>query len=135
MYVNDPIGDMLTRVRNGIMARKEEVSIPYSTVKEEIARILMEEGYVVAYSVEEGQPYNWLKVQLKYVGVRRLRRSVITGLERVSKPGRRIYAGFKEIPWVRSGMGICILTTPKGLMTGQTARRKHLGGEVLCKIW
>lgn len=135
MYVNDPIGDMLTRVRNGIMARKEDVSIPYSTMKEEIARILVEEGYAVAYSVEEGQPYNWLKIQLKYVGVRRLRRSVITGLERVSKPGRRIYAGFKEIPWVRSGMGICILTTPKGLMTGQTARRKHLGGEVLCKIW
>ncbi len=135
MYVNDPIGDMLTRVRNGIMARKEDVSIPYSAMKEEIARILVEEGYAISYSVEEGQPHKWLKLQLKYVGARRQRRSVITGLERVSKPGRRIYAGFKEIPWVRSGMGICIMTTPKGLMTGQAARRKHLGGEVLCKVW
>lgn len=135
MLISDPVGDMLTRIRNGIMARKEEVSIPYSTIKEEVARILVEEGYVMGYTVVEDQPFNWLTVQLKYIGARRKRRPVITGLERVSKPGRRIYAGYKDIPWVRSGMGICIVTTPKGLMTGQVARRKHLGGEVLCKIW
>jgi len=135
MFVSDPIGDMLTRIRNGIMARKQQVKIPYSKMKAELARILTEEGYILGYEVEEAQPYSWLVVRLKYVGARRLRRSVITGLKRISKPGRRIYAGYREIPWVLSGMGICVVTTPKGMMTGQRARRERVGGEILCYVW
>ncbi len=135
MYVNDPIADMLTRIRNAIMARRTEVSIPYSQFKEEVARILSEEGYIDSYQVVEGKPYGHLTLKLRYTGARRERRNVITGLKRISKPGRRNYVGYKDIPWVMSGMGIAILTTPQGLMTGQTARKKHLGGEVLCFVW
>jgi small subunit ribosomal protein S8 len=135
MYVNDPIADMLTRVRNALIAGHSEVSIPYSKMKERIAQVLVDEGYVAGYEVREDSPFNWLDVQLKYVGERRRRRSVITGLERVSKPGRRVYTSYREIPWVLSGMGISILTTPNGVMTGQQARRERVGGEVLCYIW
>lgn len=135
MYVNDPIADMLTRIRNGIMARFDAVEIPYSKVKEEVARILHEEGYIAGYEIIEGHPYNLINVKLKYVGTRRTRKAVISGLKRISKPGRRIYTGYKDIPWVLSGMGICIVTTPKGLMTGQKARRERLGGEILCYVW
>lgn len=135
MVVNDPIADMLTRIRNGIIADKAEVAIPYSKVKEELARVMKDEGYIADYKVVEDTPSNWLHVALKYVGERRDRRPVITGIERVSKPGRRIYKGHQDIPWVLSGMGIAILTTPKGIMTGQQARRQRVGGEVLCYIW
>jgi small subunit ribosomal protein S8 len=135
MYVNDPIADMLTRIRNALMIKRAEVAIPYSRMKEEIARILKEEGYIESYKVREDRPFNWIDVQLRYVGSRRERRSVITGLKRISKPGRRIYTGHHDIPWVLSGMGIAILTTPKGVMTGQQARRERVGGEVLAYVW
>ncbi len=135
MYVNDPIADMLTRIRNAIMAQHREVAVPYSKMKEEIARILKEEGYILDYKMGEEQPFTWIHVQLKYVGRRRDRRPVISGLERVSKPGRRIYSGYQDIPWVLSGMGIAIMTTPKGVMTGEQARRERVGGEVLCYVW
>ncbi|HEC22662.1 MAG TPA: 30S ribosomal protein S8 [Chloroflexi bacterium] len=135
MYVNDPIADMLTRIRNAVMARHEEVLVPHSKIKEEIARILKEEGYIVDYTISDEKPIKWIHIRLKYVGERRNRRPVISGLERVSKPGRRIYAGYREMPWVLSGMGIAIVTTPKGLMTDQQARRERVGGEVLCYVW
>lgn len=135
MYVNDPVADMLTRIRNAIMARLNEVNIPYSKMKIELARILEEEGYITGYEIVDGEKYKNIHITLKYVGQRRTRRSVITGLKRVSKPGRRIYTGYQEIPWVLSGMGIAILTTPKGIMTGQQARRERVGGEVLCHVW
>ncbi len=135
MYVNDPIADMLTRIRNAIMARKTVVEIPHSKMKVELARVLLEEGYIEGYSVREDTPHGWIVVNLKFVGEHRERRSVISGLKRVSKPGRRIYTGYQDIPWVLSGMGIAVLTTPKGVMTGQRARKERVGGELLCYIW
>ncbi|NPA05829.1 MAG: 30S ribosomal protein S8 [Chloroflexi bacterium] len=137
MAVNDPIADMLTRIRNALMAGHEEVTMPSSKMKEAIARILKEEGYIKNYRVEQGRTpaHKILRIQLKYVGERRHRRPVIRGLERVSKPGRRIYARKHELPWVKSGMGIAIVTTPKGVMTAQRARKLGVGGEVICKVW
>lgn len=135
MSISDPISDMLTRVRNAIQRQHESVSIPHSTLKEALAEVLKEEGYIEEYQVLPGQPQSVLRLKLKYVGDRRNRRSVISGLNRVSKPGRRVYVGNDEIPWVLSGMGIAILTTSKGIMTGQKARRLGIGGEVMCEIW
>ena len=137
MSVNDPIADMLTRIRNGLMIQQAAVAMPNSTVKVEIARILKEEGYIEDYEVVEGEkPYlATLRVKLKYVGERRFRRPVISGIERVSRPGRRYYTKKNDIPWVLSGMGISILSTPKGVMTGQRARQLNVGGEILCKVW
>jgi small subunit ribosomal protein S8 len=132
--VNDPIADMLTRVRNALLRGKAEVSIPRSKIKVEIARILKEEGYIEDYTVTDNFPPE-IVLKLKYYGPRRQRRAVITGLERVSKPGRRVYVGKQDIPWVLSGMGISILTTNQGVMTGQDARRRGTGGEVLCYIY
>lgn len=132
---NDPISDMLTRIRNALMARKRTVSIPMSKIKVELARILKEEGYVEDYSVGDETPYRWIHIRLKYYGSRRERRPVITQLQRVSKPGRRVYRKRDELPIVLSGTGIAIMTTPKGLMTAQQARREGLGGEVLCYVW
>lgn len=137
MSVSDPIGDMITRIRNAIMAGHSTVAMPSSKMKEAIARILQEEGYISSYEVVDGKVANSkiLRIHLKYVGERRERRPVITGLERVSRPGRRIYTGKRDIPWVLSGIGIAILSTPKGVMTGQRARQLGVGGEVLCKVW
>ena len=137
MSVNDPIADMLTRVRNASMVGHTVVSMPSSKIKVEIARILKEEGFVKSYEVVDGDipSMKILRIQLKYVGERRTRRPVITGIERVSKPGRRIYTRKHEIPWVLSGLGISILTTPKGLMTGQRARKLGVGGEIIAKVW
>jgi small subunit ribosomal protein S8 len=134
MYVNDPVGDMLTRIRNASLARHTTVVMPHSKMRAEVARVLFEEGYIVGYDVVEAK-FKELHVTLKYVGRQRTRRPAITGLKRVSKPGRRIYAGYREVPWVLSGMGISILTTPNGVMTGQRARRERVGGEVLCYVW
>ena len=131
---SDPIADMLTRIRNGLMAGHASVAIPLSKSKVEIARILQEEGYIEGYSVNNEFP-PMLHVELKYWGKRRERRSVISKMERVSKPGRRVYVGKSEIPWVLSGMGVAIMSTPKGIMTGQQARRQGMGGEVLCYVW
>jgi small subunit ribosomal protein S8 len=132
---NDPISDMLTRIRNALMARHANVQIPKSKIKIEIARILKEEGYVLDYSVGEETPVPMLTVKLKYSGTRRERRPVITKLQRVSKPGRRVYRKRSELPIVLSGTGIAIITTPRGVMTAQQARKEGLGGEVLCYVW
>ncbi len=136
MY-SDPIADMLTRIRNALMAGHTTVSLPSSKLKMAIAQILTQEGYIEEYAAiaEEDAPQATLRLTLKYVGTRREKRPVISGLERVSKPGRRVYTNRKEIPWVLSGMGIAILSTPKGVMTGTRARQLGVGGEVLCKIW
>jgi len=137
MSVNDPIADMLTRVRNSLMIGQALVAMPHSKIKAEIARILKEEGFIESYEVVDGeQPTKQtLRMKLKYIGERRQRRSVINGLERVSRPGRRVYTHQRDIPWVLSGMGVAILSTPKGVMTGQRARQLGIGGEILCKIW
>ncbi len=137
MSVGDPISDMLTRIRNAVMMGHNTVALPGSKIKVAIAKILKEEGYISGYEVVDGKVANSkiLRLRLKYVGERRDRKPVITGLERVSRPGRRVYTGKQDIPWVLSGMGIAILSTPKGVMTGQRARQLGVGGEVLCKIW
>jgi len=137
MSVTDPIGDMLTRIRNAIMAGHTVAALPHSKIKENIAKILQEEGFIAGYETVDGKVAGSkiLRVQLKYVGDRRERRPVITGLERVSRPGRRVYTGKQEIPWVLSGIGVAILSTPKGIMTGQRARQLGVGGEILCKVW
>lgn len=133
--MTDPIADMLTRIRNALMVQKTNVQVPWSKMKEEIARILQEEGYIESYIVGEEKPARMIDITLKYYGPRRTRRPVITNLTRVSKPGRRVYRGRTELPRVLSGMGIAILTTPKGVMTAQQARRERVGGEVLCYVW
>lgn len=137
MSVNDPIADMLTRIRNAILAGHPTVALPSSKLKVAIAKILHEEGYISNYEVVEGKSgaQKVLRIQLKYVGERRNRRPVISGLERVSRPGRRVYTGKGEIPWVLSGIGVAILSTPKGVMTGKRARQLGVGGEVICKVW
>lgn len=135
--VNDPIADMLTRIRNAQMAGHAEAAMPSSNIKKEIARILKEEGFIEGYEVIEGEKPSQvtLKIKIKYAGERRSRKPVITGIERVSRPGRRVYTRSNEIPWVLSGLGISILSTPKGVMTGQRARQEGVGGEILCKVW
>ncbi len=137
MSVSDPISDMLTRIRNAIMAGQSQVAMPASKIKIEIAKIMKEEGYLDGFDVVDGDSpaHKVLRLRIKYVGERRERRPVITGLERVSKPGRRIYTKKQEIPWVLSGIGVAILSTPKGVMTGQRARQLGVGGEILCKVW
>jgi small subunit ribosomal protein S8 len=132
---SDPIADLLTRLRNAIMAEHTTVAVPYSSVNAAIAQILKDEGYVEDVTITEAKPVNMINIKIKYWGQRRERRAVITNLKRVSTPGRRIYVGKDEIPWVLSGMGITILTTPKGVMTGQQARRMGMGGEVICYVW
>lgn len=132
---NDPVADMLTRIRNALVRGKPEVIVPKSTIKLEIARILKEEGYIEDFTVGDESPAPLIKVQLKYFGTRRDRRPVITQLRRISKPGRRVYRKRKELPIVLSGTGIAIVTTPKGVMTAQQARRDGVGGEVLCYVW
>jgi len=137
MSLTDPIADMLTRIRNAIMVGQPSVAMPSSKLKVAIAKILKEEGFVGAYEVVDGSIVGQkiLRIRLKYVGERRERKPVITGVERVSRPGRRVYTGKREIPWVLSGMGVAIVSTPKGVMTGQRARQLGVGGEVLCKVW
>ncbi len=138
MSVNDPIADMLTRIRNAIMAGQPVTAMPSSKLKAEIARILKEEGYIDGFEVVEPTDdgvQSTLRVRMKYVGERRQRKPVITGIQRISRPGRRVYTRKQEIPWVLSGLGIAILSTPKGVMTGQRARQLGVGGEILCKVW
>jgi small subunit ribosomal protein S8 len=137
MSVNDPIADMLTRMRNALLAGHQMVALPSSKLKVAISKILKEEGYISSFEVVDGKATGQkvLRIRLKYVGERRERTSVITGLERISRPGRRVYTNKREIPWVLSGMGIAIVSTPKGVMTGQRARQLGVGGEILCKVW
>jgi small subunit ribosomal protein S8 len=132
MSVNDPIGDMLTRIRNACMARHTNVTMPASKMKLAIADILKREGFIKDYTLIEGQPHNSISITLKYSPDRR---PAITGLRRVSKPGLRIYTKREEIPRVRGGMGLSILSTPKGVLAGHDAWRQHVGGEVLCYVW
>ena len=136
MSVNDPIADMLTRIRNGVQTGQAMVAMPSSKIKVEIARILKEEGFIESYEVVEGEEsvVKTLRLKLKYVGERRERQSVITGIVRISRPGRRVYTRKQEIPWVLSGMGIAIVSTPKGIMTGTRARQLGVGGEILAKV-
>lgn len=129
----DPIADFLTRIRNAVAAKHARLDVPASKLKLEIARILKEEGYIASFKmVDENKVRRTLRVFLKYTPDRR---SVITGLRRISRPGSRRYVGAAEIKPVVGGLGISILTTPKGLMSGRTARRARLGGELLCEIW
>ncbi len=133
----DPIADLLTRIRNAVMVGQAAVAVPNSNIKAAIVKILKEEGFITGYEVVDGKTdaQKILRIRLKYVGERRDRRTVITGIERISRPGRRVYTGKQDIPWVRSGMGIAILSTPKGVMTGARARQLGVGGEVICKVW
>lgn len=135
MTVTDPIADMLTRVRNALMIGRATATLPSSKIKVEIARILKEEGFIEDYYVTDDKPQPVLRLRLKYSGGRRDRKPLITGIKRVSKPGRRVYSQKTDIPWVLSGMGIAILSTPKGVLTGDQARRLGVGGEVLCYVW
>jgi small subunit ribosomal protein S8 len=130
--VNDPIGDMLTRIRNACMARHTTVTMPSSKMKLAIAAILKSEGFIRDYTVVEGAPCDSISMTLKYMSDRR---PAITGLRRVSKPGLRIYTKREDIPRVRGGLGLSILSTPKGVLAGHDAWREHVGGEVLCYIW
>jgi small subunit ribosomal protein S8 len=130
--MTDPLADMLNRISNGLSAHHKQVSLPSSKVKVALARILKEEGYVKNYQVTRDEPQPNLRITLKYDEDRQ---PIITQLKRVSKPGRRVYVGRDEIPWVLNGMGIAILSTPRGIMTGQQARRLRVGGEVLCYVW
>ena len=129
----DPIADMLTRIRNGLMAAHDSVEIPHSRIREELSRILKEQGYVSGYSVVEGEPSSTIKVILKYEGSNR--DPIIQRLRRISKPGRRVYVGSNEIPSVLGGLGITVLSTSSGVMTGSEARKAGVGGEILCEVY
>jgi small subunit ribosomal protein S8 len=132
MPVTDPIADMLTRIRNGLIVHKAFVLVPSSKIKVAIAQILLEEGYIQGYEVTKERPQPNIRIWLKYD---EKREPIVTGLKRVSMPGRRVYKGRRDLPWVLSGLGIAIVSTPKGVMTGREARRQGVGGEVLCYVW
>lgn len=130
--MTDPIADMLTRIRNAVLARHDFVLVPASKMKLAIAKILKDEGFIGDYEVLKGKPQRMIKIYLKYT---EKKEPVLTGLKRVSKPGLRLYVQQTEIPRVYGGLGIAILSTPKGVMTGQQAWRQKVGGELLCHIW
>lgn len=132
MSMSDPIADLLTRVRNAVQARQATVDVPASKLKAEICRVLKEEGYVSDYTVVDQPAPGSIRIHLKYA---RDRKAVLQGLKRVSKPSLRIYRGSAEIRPVCSGLGISILSTPDGVMTGKKARNAKVGGEVLCEVW
>ena len=132
MTVSDPIADYLTRVRNAIMARHDTVLVPAPKMKLSVSRILKEEGFITDYEVLRGTPHRMIKIHLKYD---EKNQSVISGLERVSKPGLRVYVHRKEIPRVYGGVGIAIVSTPRGVMTGHKSWRQGIGGELLCYVW
>lgn len=131
MY-SDPISDMLTRIRNANIALHPETSMPSSKLKEEIARILSEEGYIDSWKTQDGDVGTELTVKLRYDGDRK---RVLQGIQRVSKPGHRVYSGASDIERVRGGLGVAIVSTSEGVMTDRDARRRNVGGEVLCKVW
>ena len=132
MSVNDPISDMLTRIRNAGMAQKTDTSMPATKILVAIAKILKEEGYIADFDVVEKRPQDQLNVTLSYGPDKR---HAIREIKRVSKPGLRVYAGKNEIPRVKSGLGIAIVSTPEGVLSGYEARRRGVGGEVLCTVW
>ena len=130
--LTDPIADFLTRIRNATGARKASVDVPWSRQKEEIARVLVEEGYLGAVAVVEATPRNVLRIDLRYDAQRQ---PVISGLKRVSRPSLRVYVGVADIQAVRRGLGINVLSTPKGILVDRNARRENVGGEVICTVW
>lgn len=130
--MTDPIADMLTRIRNGVRIKAEKVDIPASRMKVEIAKIMKEEGFIKSYKIIKDKKQGILRVALKYAVDNE---PLITGLKRISKPGRRVYVGKENIPSVIGGVGIAVLTTPKGILTDKSCRRDGVGGEVLCYIW
>ena len=130
--MTDPIADMLTRIRNANQMRYTEVEVPASKTKVEIAKILKEEGFIADYKIKKNKPQDIIVLTLKY-GEKKER--VITGLKRISKPGLRVYAGSNELPRVLNGLGIAIISTPKGVMTDKLARKNNVGGEVIAYIW
>jgi small subunit ribosomal protein S8 len=132
MPTTDPIADMLTRIRNGLTVHKAFVLLPSSKIKVAIAQILLEEGFIQGYELTNERPQANLRVWLKYD---KDRTPIVSGLQRVSKPGRRVYKGRRELPWVLSGLGIAIVSTPQGVMTDREARRHGVGGEILCYVW
>ncbi len=132
MTMTDPIADMLTRVRNASSAMHDEVSIPSSKLKENIAKILVDEGYVDSYEVATDEGHPTIRIRLRYSDERE---RVISGIRRISKPGRRVYRGAQELPRVLGGLGVAIISTSQGLMTDKQARRAKVGGEVLAYVW
>ena len=132
MQITDPVADMLTRIRNANSAKHETVDVPASNLKKAIAQILLDEGYIKSFTVEDNGTQGVIHITLKYQGNKE---KVIAGLRRVSKPGLRVYAGADELPRVLKGLGIAIISTSKGLMTDKEARKLHIGGEVLAFVW
>jgi small subunit ribosomal protein S8 len=132
MLMTDPVADFLTRIRNAIRARHQKVDVPSSKLKLEIARILKEEGYIANYKSTEEDGHKVLRVYLKYGAGNE---AAISNLARISRPGCRVYVGRNDIPRVLGGLGINILTTPRGVMTGKEARKQGVGGELLCEVW
>ncbi len=129
--LSDPISDFLTRFKNCCRAGNEEFSAPFSRIKADIAKVLQEEGYIWSYEVVTTEKYPQIKVKARYVDGR----SVLTDLKRISKPGRRVYAGADDIPRVLNGLGIAVVSTPKGVMSGMAAKRSRLGGEIIANVW
>ena len=132
MQITDPVADMLTRIRNANSAKHETVDVPASNLKKAIAQILLDEGYIKAFSVEDNGNQGIIHITLKYLAKKE---QVITGLKRVSKPGLRVYAGYEDMPKVMNGLGIAIVSTSKGIMTDKKARAQKVGGEVLAFVW
>ena len=132
MQITDPVADMLTRIRNANSAKHDTVDVPASNLKKAIAQILLDEGYIKSFSVEDNGNQGVINIALKYLGNKE---KVITGLRRVSKPGLRVYAGADELPQVLRGLGVAIISTSKGVMTDKEARKLHVGGEVLAFVW
>jgi small subunit ribosomal protein S8 len=130
--MTDPIADMLTRIRNGTQARHDSVEMPSSSMKVAIARVLSDEGFIKGYQVLEDRPFKVLRVDLQYTGKKE---PVLTGIKRISKPGLRVYTKASAIPRVYGGLGLAVVSTPKGVMSGQQARRLNVGGEVICHVW
>lgn len=132
MSMTDPIADMLTRIRNAVSAKHERCAMPSSKIKAAIAQVLKEEGFIRDFAVEPENQRPMLKIELSYTG---RKDPVLSGIKRVSKPGLRVYVQKREIPRVLGGLGVAILSTPEGVMTGHTAREKSIGGEVICYVW
>jgi len=130
--LTDPVADMLTRIRNAAQARKASVDVPWSRHKEAVAKVLVDEGYLESAARVDEPPRSILRIGLRYDGQRR---SVITGIRRVSRPSLRVYVGVDDIPAVRKGLGVNVLSTPKGILVDRDARREKVGGEVICTVW
>jgi small subunit ribosomal protein S8 len=130
--MNDPISDMLTRIRNAVQARHPRTDVPHSRLKTAIAGILKSEGYIGEVATVEKNGFKFLRITLRYDGEGN---AYLSGLERVSRPGKRVYAGHEEIPKVMGGLGVTILSTPKGMMSGRAARKAGIGGEIVCAVW